>query len=252
MDMIKLSNVIVRRGFHTILEISDLVIPAGSFMSVIGPNGAGKTTLLKVCCGLIKPTRGTVCFEGHCISGRILRLRADYRKHIGYIPQQAEYNAHLPFTLREVVAMGRNALKPLFRSLDKNDHEKVDFWLERMGLFDRRNQTFRSLSGGQQQKALIARAMVAEPRFLLLDEPGSNLDPNWKQQLREILDLLFEEFRLTGLLISHELTLIPSACERLIVLDQGRIIGDGKRDAVLETFHGPSLSNFDPNREHKD
>ena len=222
--IIKISNGLVRRGSHTILQIPQLSIEQSECVALIGPNGAGKTTLLKLCGGLIRPSRGHVQ-----LGSRLNRTK------IGYIPQQAEYSAHLPFTVREVVAMGRNTPANLFRRLTKTDHEIADFWLSEMGLTDRQNQTFRSLSGGQQQKALIARAMTAEPKLLLLDEPGSNLDPGWKSQLKNILNQLYDKYRMTILLISHELNLIPACCRRLIFLDRGTIFTDGNRQQVLET-----------------
>jgi ABC-type Mn2+/Zn2+ transport system ATPase subunit len=218
-NSVTLSNVFVKRRFTTILEIDRLVIPFRQFAGLIGPNGSGKTTLLKLCCGVIKPDKGNVCLES---------------KRIGYIPQQADYNAHLPFTLREIVAMGRNVLKPLACRLDKTDYEKVDFWISRMGLYERRQQSFRSLSGGQQQKTLIARAMVAEPDFVFLDEPGANLDPAWKRQLKDILNRLFEENAMSILLISHELDWIPESCQRLILLNAGRVAADGLPAEVLD------------------
>jgi len=218
-NVLILSNIMVKRRFNTILEIASLEIPCHQFLGLIGPNGAGKTTFLKLCCGLIKPSKGMICLK----AGRI-----------GYIPQQTEYNAHLPFTLREIVAMGRNSLKPLGCRLKREDYERVDFWISQMGLYDRRQQSFRSLSGGQQQKTLIARAMVAEPDFVLMDEPGANLDPAWKRQLRDILNRLFEENSMSILLVSHELDLIPEACQRLIVLDKGKVIADDRPKTVLD------------------
>lgn len=215
---VTLSDVLIKRRFRTILEIDHLTIPCGQFAGLIGPNGAGKTTLLKLCCRLMKPDKGKVRLSN---------------KRIGYIPQQTEYNAHLPFTLREIVAMGRNALKPLGRRLDSNDYDRVDFWISKMGLHDRRRQPFSSLSGGQQQKALIARAMVAETDFMLMDEPGANLDPVWKRQFKDILNDLFAENVMSILLVSHELELIPESCGRLILLTDGRITADGPPDAVL-------------------
>ena len=217
-NAVELINISVKRRFRVILEMDRLAIPAGQFTGFIGPNGAGKTTLLKVCGGLLKPTRGTVHLQS---------------KRIGYIPQQTEYNAHLPFTLREIVAMGRNSLIPLGRRLNKDDFEHVDFWIDRMGLYDRRSQPFRTLSGGQQQKTMIARAMAAQPDILLMDEPGANLDPAWKMQLKNILNQLFEEHPMTILLISHELELIPESCRRLVLLDNGHIAADGLRDEIL-------------------
>ncbi len=230
-----LSDILVRRGVHAILQIDQLTLAAGSFTGLIGPNGAGKTTFLKLCCGLIRPNRGTVFFDNQRVSDSPFWRIPHYRKSIGYIPQQAEYNAHLPFTLREVTAMGRRSLKPLFSRLNRTDYERTDFWLEEMGLYERRNQTFRSLSGGQQQKALIARAMAGEPRLLLLDEPGANLDPSWKIQLREILDRLYCTYSITVLLISHELDLIGDSCERMILLNQGRIAAEGPPREVLQS-----------------
>jgi len=246
-----LTDILIRRNRHILLEIERLTLSAGSFTGLIGPNGAGKTTFLKLCCGLIKPNRGTVYFENQLISSKPFWRIAHYRRSIGYVPQQTEYNAHLPFTLREVVAMGRRGRKGLPASLDRIDYEITDSWLADMGLYDRRNQTFRSLSGGQQQKALIARAMVGQPRFLLLDEPGSNLDPTWKKQLREILDRLYAAYPLTILLISHELDLIPDSCRRLILLDQGRILTEGPRRQVLRSDLARRLYGDPPDPERE-
>ncbi|MBN1123854.1 MAG: metal ABC transporter ATP-binding protein [Sedimentisphaerales bacterium] len=234
-NAITLSNICIKRGQCKILQIEHLAIPAGQFVGLIGPNGAGKTTFLKLSCGLIRPNQGVVHLNNQRISRYDLLGLARYRRHIGYIPQQNEYNAHLPFTVREVVAMGRNGLKPFLHPLNQTDYERVDFWIERMGLYERRHQTFRSLSGGQQQKTLIARAMTAEPHFIFMDEPGANLDPKWKRQLREIIDCLFEENSITIILISHEVDLIPTSCQRLVLLDRGRIVADGLREQIINS-----------------
>ncbi len=231
---LELSDIVVRRGRHTILAFERVTVRGGEFVGVVGPNGAGKTTFLKLCCGLIRPTRGVVAVEGRRLSRTWWRMAA-CRRHIGYIPQQTEYNAHLPFTVREIVAMGRASHLGLGRRLRRDDYAKVDFWLDQMGLYGRRGQTFRSLSGGQQQRTLIARAMVAEPRLILMDEPGANLDAAAKQGLVETLERLFGENRLTVLLVSHEPGLIPGACGRLLFMQQGRIVADGSRREVLDS-----------------
>jgi len=231
---LSLSNIEVRWNGRSILAVKDMHIRRGEFVGIIGTNGAGKTTLLKVCCGLIKPTRGTIELDGRDLAGLSAWRKANVRKHIGYIPQAAEYNADLPFTLRELVAMGRTSIKPLLHPLNKEDYEIVDHWIERLALSDRRSQTFRSLSGGEQQKALIARAMAQDPEILMLDEPCSNLDFNWKYQITEIIGQLHRESQITIMMVSHETSLLPSDCKRAILLHEGNILADGSTEEVLE------------------
>ena len=231
---LSLSDVEVRWSGRTILAVEDMKIRQGEFVGIIGTNGAGKTTLLKVCCGLIRPNRGTVKLDGCDLAVLSAWRKANLRKHIGYIPQAAEYNAELPFTLRELVAMGRTSVKALLSRLNKEDYEIVDNWIERLALSDRRFQTFRSLSGGEQQKALIARAMAQDPEILMLDEPCSNLDFNWKYQITEIIEQLHRESKITIMMVSHETNLLPAGCKRVVLLNEGNILADGDIEEVLE------------------
>ncbi len=242
-----LSNIRVVRSGKIILNIDNLQINPGDFVGIIGTNGAGKTTLLRLCCGLIKPNKGTVKFDEINLTNINAWKKSDFRKHIGYIPQQAEYNPDLPFTLREVVAMGRTSIKPLLQRLDKNDYEIVDEWIDKLGLADNRNQTFRSLSGGEQQKALIARAMSQNPSILMLDEPCSNLDFNWKYQITDIIERLYNMTNVTVLMVSHETSLLPSCCKRAILMHKGSLIADGDTKNVLESseFHQAYGSQFE-------
>jgi iron complex transport system ATP-binding protein len=231
---LSLSDVEVRWNRRNILAVKNMQVRQGEFVGIIGTNGSGKTTLLKVCCGLIKPNRGTVVLDGRDLAGLGAWSKANLRKHIGYIPQAAEYNADLPFTLRELVAMGRTSVKALLTRLNKADYEIVDTWIERMGLSDRRSQTFRSLSGGEQQKALIARAMAQDPQILMLDEPCSNLDFNWKYQITEIIERLHRDSGITIMMVSHETSLLPAGCKRAVLLNEGNILADGDIRQVLD------------------
>ena len=231
---LRLSNVKVIRGGRSILAVEDMQIRQGEFVGVIGTNGAGKTTLMKVCCGLIKPNMGAVRFDGRDLTKLTAWRKANVRKHIGYIPQAAEYNAELPFTLREIVAMGRTSIKPLLWPLNKEDYEVVDNWIDKMDLSQQRSQTFRSLSGGEQQKALIARAMAQDPKILMLDEPCSNLDFNWKYQITEIIEQLHRQNKITIMMVSHETNLIPAGCKRAVLLHEGRVLADGDIEEILE------------------
>ncbi|MCU0916163.1 MAG: ABC transporter ATP-binding protein [Planctomycetes bacterium] len=228
-----LSEVRVRPGRRTVLQIDRLEIPAGAFVGIIGPNGAGKTTLLKVCAGLIRPRSGSVVTEGLDLTRVSAWRKCELRRHIGYIPQVAEYNADLPFTLREVVAMGRASIRPLLRALTPEDFEIVDHWIEALGLGRRRGQTFRSLSGGEQQKALIARAMAQDPRVLMLDEACANLDFHWKHEISDLVEQLYRQTQMTVLMVSHEVGVLPPACTRAILIAAGRVLADGVVGQVL-------------------
>jgi len=228
-----LSRTQVKRGGRLVLDIDEMDIPGGTFAGVIGVNGAGKTTFLKVCCGLLQPDRGSVQFGDCDLTALNAWRKTNLRKRLGYIPQAAEYNADLPFTLREVVAMGRAGVRPLGARLTPNDDELIDFWIEKLGLSARRNQTFRSLSGGEQQKALIARAMSQEPAVLLVDEPGANLDFHWKHQITDIIDRLYQQTRITIILVSHETNLLPAGCRRIILLHEGKVLADDTAENVF-------------------
>jgi iron complex transport system ATP-binding protein len=235
---LNLSGTQVKRSGRTILDIDNLRIRSGEFIGIIGANGAGKTTLLKVCCGLIKPSRGTIEFDNTDLATLSSWSKSNLRKRIGYIPQATEYNSELPFTLREVVAMGRTSVKPLFSRLNRDDYEHIDYWIDKLGLTSRRNQTFRSLSGGEQQKALLARAMSQTPAILMLDEPCSNLDFNWKYQITDIIDELYRSAtggHITVLMVSHETGLLPAGCDRIVLLNEARILADDVPEKVLKS-----------------
>lgn len=232
---LSLCGVQVRRCGRTILHIDNLEIAAGAFVGLLGPNGAGKTTLLKLCAGLVRAGAGRVVVAGQDPAHFNPWQRCRLRKRIGYVPQSAEYNADLPFTLHEVVAMGRTSVRPLLARLNADDYATVDLWIERLGLADRRNQTFRSLSGGEQRKALIARAMAQGPEILMLDEPTANLDFRWRREISEILEELHRRTKITVLMVSHETNVLPPACARVILLSEGRIVADGPAEAILDS-----------------
>ncbi len=230
---LELNSIKVFRSGRLILDVDNLNIGAGQFINIIGTNGAGKTTLFKVLCGLIKPSSGQVFFDRIAVNALSPWKRTNLKKQIGYIPQSAQYNGQLPFTVREVVAMGRTSAKPLFSSLTRADLDMADQWIDRVGLYQLKNQTFRTLSGGEQQKVLIARAMVQNPKILMLDEPTSNLDFHWKGKISRLVKDLQLQMNLTVLMISHELASIPLETDRTILLDKGRIIADGSSEHIL-------------------
>jgi len=230
---VKLSDVRVCRSGRTILEIESLDLLPGTFLGLVGTNGAGKTTLLNVCAGLIRPDTGRVTLDGNDLTRLSPWRRCAIRKRIGYIPQTAQYNMELPFTVREIVTMGRTSVRPLMIRLNREDYEIADRWIDTLGLADRRDQTFRSLSGGEQQKVLIARAMTQGPRILMLDEPCASLDFTWKYRISEMVERLYGQTKVTVLMISHDTSVLPASCRRVILLSGGRILADGEPESVL-------------------
>ncbi len=171
---------------------------------------------------------------------------ARLRRRIGYVPQLLAAGAEMPLTVREVVAIGRSSVVGLLRPLSKPDWRLVDEWLDRLGLTGLAGRGYGEISGGEQRKTLIARAMVQQPELLLLDEPTANLDVNWRERIVETIDDLYARGTLTILLVCHELEVLPACCRRVVVLQEGRVVADGQPERVLSTasieaLYGPGL-----------
>jgi len=233
---LRIEDVRVRRARRDILDIGLMEAEPGEFLAVLGRNGAGKTTLLNLCCGLLAPTRGRVLLDGSELRGaRTPRLR----QMIGYLPQTADYNADLPLTVEEVVRLGRVARRGLLRRLNEEDRAITVRCIERLGLANMRLRTFRTLSGGEQQKVLLARAMAQQPQLLLLDEPGAHLDIDWRRRLTQTIEAIYLETRVTVVMVSHDVALIPGCCTRVALMDAGRPVVFGRPGDVLES---PALS----------
>ena len=152
----------------------------------------------------------------------------------------------MPLTVREVVAIGRTGIAGLLRPLRLADWQIVDEWIERLGLTPLTGQGFGEISGGEQRKTLVARAMVQQPELLLLDEPTANLDLGWRERIVQVIEELYRTMRLTVVLVCHELEVLPACCGRVIVLNEGLTIADGPPDEVLsttmiESLYGPGL-----------
>ncbi len=227
---LRLEGVAVRRGRRDLLRIERLDVGAGDFLAIVGRNGAGKTTLLNLCCGLLAPTSGRVLVDGFELRGM---RRTRLCQQIGYLPQATDYNADLPLTVGEVVRIGRAARRGLLRRFTPDDDAIADQWIKRLGLADLRRRTFRTLSGGEQQKVLLARAMVQEPNLLLLDEPGAHLDIDWRRRLTDTVEDIYRETQITVIMVSHDVALIPVRCTQVALMERGRLVAGGPPEAML-------------------
>lgn len=199
----------------------DLRVEYGEFVLVTGPNGAGKTTLLETIAGLLKPYRGSVVVFGRDMA----RDAHSVRKLIGYVPQDFVRKPDEPFLVREVVALALASYKSVLEGFTEEDWRKVHEALRLLGIEDLAYRPIGRLSGGQQQKVMIARAIVRDPKLLLLDEPFSNLDPESRVYIANLLSKLNEK-GVTVIMVSHDTSTIPDACSRVIEMRSGRIVDE--------------------------
>ncbi|MEE8373458.1 MAG: ABC transporter ATP-binding protein [Dehalococcoidia bacterium] len=209
-EVVRLEDVWVQTGRTPILEAIDLSVKGNDFLGIIGPNGGGKTTLLKVVLGLIAPTRGKVS---------VMREPPEKgRKHIGYVPQHNLFDRDFPISVWEVVLMGRYGRTGLFKRHGDVDKVKAGDALAMVGMLEKRDRQIGKLSGGEQQRVLIARALAGEPRLLLLDEPTASVDPAVQTQFYELLERLKK--RMAIVLVSHDLSAISIYVDKVACLNR--------------------------------
>ncbi|MFZ0453455.1 MAG: ABC transporter ATP-binding protein [Ignavibacteriaceae bacterium] len=204
-DIIKLSNVAIGYGDKIILENLNFSIKENDFVGIVGPNGSGKTTLLKTLLGNLKPLKGNIEIEP-------LRF--------GYVPQRDIVQPLLPYSVSDVVMMGRYSLLGLLKNPSKKDKMIVEDSLEKVGISYLRNYNYNSLSGGQRQRTLIARALAVEPKILILDEPTNGMDTPSHYSLLDLISGLHDLNKLTILLVSHLLSDVANVVKRLILLEK--------------------------------
>lgn len=233
------TNIIDLKNIETIYEgekipvIHDvnLEVNYGEFISIIGPNGAGKTTLIETINGLLSYTNG----QGFVFGKEISKSKSEIRKETGYVIQNFEIDPLSPFLCKDIVMSGRSGKVGTFRFSTKKDWDKVWYSMGLVGMIDFANRPIGKLSGGEFQKILLARALAQQPRLLLLDEPFSNLDISSRMQIETLLNRIHERHDTTIIMVSHDLRMVPSRCSRVIVLDKGKIIMDGKKEEILKS-----------------
>jgi zinc transport system ATP-binding protein len=221
-----------RPGQH-VLDDVDLRIDEGEFVAIAGPNGGGKTTLLRVLLGLERPSAGKALLYGEPAH------RYSRRRALGYLAQRSELGGDAPTTVRELVSAGRLAAGGLLGPLRDRDRELVREAIERVGLSAVADAPLRTLSGGMQQRAFVAKALAGEPSLLVLDEPTTGVDVESQESLAALLDRLHSELGVTVLYVSHEFGAVESFVERLVLV-RGTIVFDGPPSALPGVWHDPS------------
>lgn len=216
-DINHLSFGYIRTG--KVLEDINLVVKRGDFLGLIGPNGSGKTTLLKMILGLLNPSQGEIF-----LFGENLKSFRDWRK-IGYVPQKAGlFSMRFPITVEEVVSMGLGDKKAVTEALKS---------VEMMGL---RKRLINDLSGGQQQKVFIARALVSNPELLILDEPTVGVDSKSQLRFYELLKELNRRRNLTLILVSHDIDVVANMVKTVACLNRTLLFHGEPKDIMKGNF----------------
>ena len=217
--VIEAHHLAVGYGDTAVVRDADLVVHAGERVAVLGANGSGKTTLVRGVLGLATVMGGRLLLFGTPAEKFTDRAR------IGYVPQRHTLGASVPATVREVVSTGRLARRGWLRWASAADRAAVAAAIETVGLADRADASVHHLSGGQQRRVLIARALAAEPDVLVMDEPTAGVDAASQQAFADTLSVLADR-GVTLLVVTHELAPLRSVVRRVVVVRDGRIVQD--------------------------
>jgi len=215
-------------GGKTILEDISLSVDDREIVTIIGPNGSGKTTLLRAVSRILPPRRGKILLSGVDIQrmtpGRLARQ----------IAVVGQFREPVSMTVKEYVLLGRIPYYKRFQFIE-TDRDKVlaDRYIRLTGIADCKNKLLNELSGGQMQLAAIARALVQEPKLLLLDEPTAHLDITHQALILDLIRRLNRELALTVLMVLHDLNLASEYSHRLVLLKEGRLVACGQPDQVV-------------------
>lgn len=197
------------------LENISMKVEKGDFLAILGPNGSGKSTLLKIMLGLIKPTKGSIKLFG------VDSKNFKHREWIGYVSQKSNsFNSGFPATVEEVVAGGLAKKAGLFRRLPKTVDEDVLDALKSVGMEVFLHRSISELSGGQQQRVFIARALVAKPKMLILDEPTVGIDHQNVQAFYDMLAALNREKEITLVMVTHDVDTVTDRISHVACLNQ--------------------------------
>jgi len=222
-----LRDVTVRLGGREIVRGVSARVQPQEWVALVGPNGAGKTTLIRAIAGLV-PFAGSISLAGR--PTRELR-RAELARLLAVVPQEPATPPWM--TVAEYVLLGRTPHLGTFAAEGRRDREAAAAALARLDLLDYRERRLETLSGGEKQRVVVARALAQEARIVLLDEPTASLDIGHQQQALELLDALRAEPGLTLVAAMHDLTVSAQYADRVLLLDGGRIAAEGLPHEVL-------------------
>ncbi len=238
---IDIKNLSYAYGKPTVLKDISFSVPRGDFFIVIGPNGSGKTTLMKVISGIRKFQKGRIEVMGHAIRGYAKKTLA---QTVALVPQ--EVPADFPFTVNELVLMGRSPYLGMLGLPQEGDLEIADQAIAFTGVEHLAGRKLDQLSGGERQLVFIARAICQQPQIILLDEPTASLDLSHQVKIMDLMEKLKFEKDITVVMVSHDVNLAAMYGDTLLLLKDGKVVrqgspGDVLTFEVLEEAYGCTL-----------
>ncbi len=221
---LKVDTVSWETAAQTIVDNISLQVSQGQFVGLLGPNGSGKSTLLRMIYRLLRPSAGLITLDDH----DVWRLSArETARCIAVLAQ--ENHSDFDFNVHEIVLMGRNPHKQLFEPETREDHQRAQQALHRVGAADLARRSFQTLSGGEKQRVLIARALVQQAKVLVLDEPTNHLDIRYQFEIMSLIRTL----GVASIAALHELNLAAQYCDWVYLIDAGKLVASGIPAAVL-------------------
>jgi len=225
-DILNVNGVEVAIDGRVILRDVEFRIEAGEFTGLIGSNGSGKTTLFQVILGLRPTVAGTVSFHGEALARR--------NRSIGYVPQKVLFDPEMPLRARDLVALGVDGHRYGLRRRSRAVLADIDEMLSAVDANEFADRRVGELSGGEQQRVLIAHALISRPELLLLDEPLANLDPGSAQEIIGLLHRVATDNRVAVLLSAHEMNPLLPVMDRVVYVANGRV-ASGTTDEVVRS-----------------
>ncbi|MBS4956251.1 MAG: heme ABC transporter ATP-binding protein [Clostridium celatum] len=221
---IKSENINVTLEKNNILKGINIEVDNKEVVGIIGPNGSGKSTLLKCIYRVLKPNDGAILLDNVDIKEMSVK---ESSKRLAVLSQHNNYN--FDFTVKDIVLMGRSPHKKFMERDNEEDYDIVNEALKKVDMFEFKDRSFQSLSGGEQQRVILARALAQQPKCLILDEPTNHLDIKYQLQLMRIVKGLGIEV----IAAIHDLNIAAMYCDKIYVLKDGEIIKYGKPKDVL-------------------
>ena len=239
-----IKDVSFRHGNQVVLDGVSLCLHEGVFLGIIGPNGGGKTTLLKLMVGALPLQSGSIEVFGKPVAN--IRNRSSL---IGYVPQRNDIDQHFPATALDVVLMGAAAKAGLFRRVARPVRARACELLDRVGVGDLRDRPIGRMSGGQQQRTFIARALIGQPRLLVLDEPTAGLDSTGQQQFLHFIHELQRELGLSVVMVSHDIGQLGYYADQIACVNRHLHWHDRSTLLTEEIIHDVYACELDAYRE---